>query len=315
MSQGGYGGGYDPNQQQGGQPGGYDPNQQPPPAGGYQPPASGGYQQPPAGGYQQQPPQGGYGQQPAGGQPGYTPPSFNQADMQKMMAQGRADLATLPSKWMQALTSRTPAFFAAEQANANPVALVTNLLVEGVVSGIIAFIFVIALFGGLGGSFGTAISYFFGSIFAAFIQLGIGAGLAYLFGVYVFGGKADFMRLAYVMSLYAVPLGILYSIVHWIFFRLAIGSLFSSLTSGSGSTFIFYFLTFLPTLLFWLAVAWFFYLVVQGVFKFSGQNALYMVASVVGLPLLSALLATLGLEWFSFLNGLMYGSFGGIGGI
>jgi hypothetical protein len=303
----------DPNQPQEGYPQGADQSgnqppagegyQPPPVAGGYQPPAGGGNQQPPAGSYQQ-PPQGAY-QQPQGGQPGYSAPSFNQADMSKMMQQGRADLATLPSKWMKALASRTPAFFEQEQANANPVALVTNLLVEGVVSGILALLLIVILFSGAG--FGTGIAYFFNSIWAAFIQLLIGAGLAYLFGVYVFGGKADPLRLAYVMSLYAVPLGIIYTVLRFILLRLSVGSL------TSGSTFMFYFLNGLPTLLFWLAVAWFFYLVVQAVFKFNQQNAMYMVAAVVGLPLLSALLATFGLTWFSFLNGFMYGPFGGLG--
>lgn len=174
----------------------------------------------------------------------------------------------------------------------------------------------IILFGSLGPGFsygvGDGISALINSIWAAFLQLAVGAGLAYLFGVYVFHGKVDFLRLAYVMSLYAVPLGILYTLIHWIFLRIAIGSLISSLTSGSDSLFLYHLLIGLPALIFWLAVAWFFYLVVQAVFKFNQQNSMYMVAAVVGLPLLASLLSTFGLGWFNFLNGLMYGPFGGL---
>jgi hypothetical protein len=266
-------GGYDPNQQQGSQPGGYDPNQQ-----------QGGYQQPSNSGYNQQPPQGGYGQQPPqGGQPGYTPPSFNQADMQKMMAAGRADLATLPSKWMKVLMSPSPQTFASELPNANWVAIVTNVLVAAVASGIIYLL--LYLIFGLGFSYGIGV--FFSSIWETLFQFAVGIAIAYAFSTYLFGGKGDPMQLAWAVSLYGVPLLIIRAILFAISLR------FFSIT-----------LLGIITLLFWIAVFYYLWMALQAVFKMSSQNAMYAALSTLALPLLGAILSIFSI---SFLGGLMGG--------
>jgi len=272
-----------------------DPNQ--PPAGGYpqgadqsgyQPPASGGYQppvsgyQPPAGGGYQPPPAGG---PPPGGQPGYSAPSFNQADMSKMMQQGRADLGTLPSKWMKVLASPSPQTFASELPNANPVAIVTNVLVAAVVSGLIYFLLYLVLYGF--GFFGYGIGAFFNIIITVIVQFAIGIGLAYVFSTYLFGGKGDPMQLAWAVSLYGVPLIVARYLLTIIVARLGIGFLFG-----------------LVTLLFWLAVFYYLWMALQAVFKLNSQNAMYAALSTVALPLLGSLLLLFNI---GFLPAFFYG--------
>ncbi len=261
---------YDPNQQ----PGGYPP-QQPPPPGGYPP-------QPPQGGYPpQQPPQGGY--PPQGGQPNYTAPDFN-----KMMSQGQADLAQLPAKWMKVLTSPTPQTFSSELPNANWVAIVTNVLVAAVGTGLVYFL--LFLIFGVGFSF--AFSEFFSGLWQIVVDFAIGTLLAFAFSTYVFGGKAAspqtaIMETAWSISLYGVPLLIIKAIVTAIAIR------FLSIT-----------LIAIITLLFWVAVFYYLWMALQAVFKLSSQNAMFASLSTIALPLLGSLLLIFNV---SFLPTFLYG--------
>ncbi|PZR99177.1 MAG: hypothetical protein DLM69_07675 [Candidatus Chloroheliales bacterium] len=276
----------DPNQPppegypQGADQSGYQPPadtgyQQPPPAGGYQPPAGGGYQQsPPAGG----PPP---GYQQAGY---YVPPNMNQMSNQAKVAAGE-----LPNKWMKVLSKPSVATFDSELPNANWPATITGLLMEGAVVGLAAFIAILLIGGTYGGyafsaGFGitAAIVGFVAAVIGVFIVFFIGAGLAYLFGKMVFGGQGgDFTQLAYIMSLYAVPLGMVSSILGLLlsFTRVfALGNIVS--------------------LVFYLIYAFFLYLAVQSAFKLKNDAAMGVVASVLGVPLLLSLLGLVGVHMF-----------------
>lgn len=214
-----------------------------------------------------------------------------------------ADNKPLTRKWAAALGSRSPEYFNHEMVNATWNQVNSGVVIWGIVAAAALVVVRLLLIAKIGDELDvtvrntavfTSCSSLVGGIVGVFAVFFLGAGLTYLFGKVVFGGKVgDFRQSSYLISLTGVPLGIINSVLGAV---MTIVYLFTvNLETGEGAGFLITISRVIP-ILFWLAVGYYLHLAMQAAFSLSRKEAIYATLAVVLLPTSYVIAAFLGFD-------------------